>query len=58
MVISPDTVIISGNTDEYNSVDEIKTSLEQIDSFKKVTITSSNTDRSGKEVRFQLKVEL
>ena len=58
MVISPDTVIISGNTDEYNSVDEIKTSLEKIDSFKKVTITSSNTDRSGKEVRFQLKVEL
>lgn len=58
IVISPDTVLISGNTDEYNSVDEIKTRLEQIDSFKKVTITSSNTDRSGKEVRFQLKVEL
>ena len=58
MVISPDTVLLSGNTDTYNSVDDIKSKLEQIDYFKKVTINSSNTDRSGKEVRFQLKVEL
>lgn len=58
MVISPDTVLISGNTDTYNSVDDIKSKLEQIDYFKKVTINSSNIDRSGKEVRFQLKVEL
>jgi hypothetical protein len=39
-------------------VDDIKNRLEQIEYFKKVTISSSNTDRSGKEVRFQLKVEL
>jgi len=58
MVISPDTVLISGNTDTFNSVDDIKSKLEQIDIFKKVTISSANTDRSGKEVRFQLKVEL
>ncbi|UCD80769.1 MAG: PilN domain-containing protein, partial [Desulfobacterales bacterium] len=58
MVISPDTVLISGNTDTFKSVDDIKSRLEQIEYFKKVTISSSNTDRSGKEVRFQLKVEL
>jgi Tfp pilus assembly protein PilN len=58
MVISPDTVLISGNTDTYNSVDDIKSKLEKIDYFKKVTINSSNIDRSGQEVRFQLKVEL
>jgi type II secretory pathway component PulL len=58
MVISPDTVIISGNTDTYNSVDDIKSRLEQIDYFKNVTISSSKADRSGKEIRFQLKVEL
>jgi Tfp pilus assembly PilM family ATPase len=58
MVISPDTVLISGNTDTFKSVDDIKNRLEQIEFFKKVTISSSNTDRSGKEVRFQLKVEL
>jgi len=58
MVISPDTVLISGTTDTFNSVDDIKIKLEQIDFFKKVTISSANLDRSGKEVRFQLKVEL
>jgi Tfp pilus assembly PilM family ATPase/Tfp pilus assembly protein PilN len=58
MVISPDTVLISGNTDDFKSVDDIKGKLEQIDYFKKVTISSTNLDRSGKEVRFQLKVEL
>jgi Tfp pilus assembly protein PilN len=58
MVISPETVLISGNTDDFKSVDDIKGKLEQIDYFKKVTISSSNLDRSGKEVRFQLKVEL
>jgi general secretion pathway protein L len=58
MVVSPDTVLISGSTDTFKSVDDIKNRLEQIEYFKKVTISSSNTDRSGKEVRFQLKVEL
>ena len=58
MVISSETVLISGNTDEFKSVDDIKSKLEQIDFFKKVTINSTNLDRTGKEVRFQLKVEL
>jgi hypothetical protein len=39
-------------------VDDIKSKLEQIDFFKKVTINSANIDRSGKEVRFQLKAEM
>jgi Tfp pilus assembly protein PilN len=58
MVISPETVLISGNTDDFKSVDDIKGNLEKIELFKKVTINSTNLDRSGKEVRFQLKVEL
>jgi Tfp pilus assembly protein PilN len=58
MVISPETVLISGNTDTFNSVEEIKSNLEQIDFFKRVTISSTNKDRSGQEIRFQLKVEL
>ena len=58
LVISPETVLISGITDDYKSVDDIKGNLEQIEYFKKVTISSSNLDRSGKEVRFVLKVEL
>ena len=58
MVISPDSVIISGTTNTFEAVDDIKSKLEQVDIFKKVTINSTNKDRSGKEVRFQMKVEL
>ncbi len=58
MVISPDNVLISGTTDTFEAVDDIKSKLEQIDAFKKVTISSTNKDRSGKEVRFQMKVVL
>jgi general secretion pathway protein L len=58
MVISPDNVIITGTTDTFEAVDDIKSRLEQIDAFKKVTINSSNKDRSGKEIRFQMKVVL
>jgi general secretion pathway protein L len=58
MVISPETVLISGTTDTFNSVQDIKSNLEQIDFFKRVTISSTNKERSGKEIRFQLKVEL
>jgi len=58
MVISPDNVLISGTTATFEAVNDIKSKLEQIDAFKKVTISSTNKDRSGKEVRFQMKVAL
>jgi Tfp pilus assembly protein PilN len=58
LVIQPDNVIISGTTDTYNSVDNIKSRLEQIQHFEKVTISSSNIDRAGNEVRFMLKLDL
>jgi type II secretory pathway component PulL len=58
MVISDETVLISGNTDTFNSVEEIKSKLEQVDIFKKVTISSTSKDRTGKSIRFQLNVEL
>jgi type II secretory pathway component PulL len=58
MVISPETVMISGTTDDFDSPNDIKSQLEQVEFFKKVTISSTNLDRSGNEVRFVLKVEL
>jgi Tfp pilus assembly protein PilN len=58
MVLGPDSILISGNTAAFNYVDEIKGHLERVAGFKKVTISSANTDRSGKEVNFQLKVDL
>jgi len=57
LVIAADNTLISGQTGGYDSVDEVKNSLGRIPFFKKVTITSSNIDRSGKEVRFQIKAE-
>jgi hypothetical protein len=58
MVIGPETILISGTTAAFNAVDEIKGHLERIGEFKKVTISSANMDRTGKEVNFQLKVDL
>ena len=58
LVLGPDTILISGTTGGFNAVDEIKGHLERIPAFKKVTISSANTDRSGKEVNFQLKLDL
>ncbi len=57
LVIQPENVLISGTTDTFNSVDDIKGRLEQIQHFQKVTISSANIDRSGNEVQFMLKVE-
>ena len=58
LVIQPENVLISGTTDTYESVDTIKSRLESVQQFEKVTISSANLDRSGKEVQFVLKVEL
>jgi general secretion pathway protein L len=58
LVITPQNVLIAGNTGAFDSVEDIRGRLEQIDFFKKVSTSSSNMDRSGKEVRFVLKAEL
>ena len=58
MVISPGNVVMTGTTDTFEAVDAIKSKLEQVEEFKKVTISSTNKARSGKEVRFQMKVTL
>jgi general secretion pathway protein L len=58
MVMGPESILISGTTGGFNAVDEVKGHLERIAGFKKVTISSANTDRSGKDVNFQLKVDL
>jgi len=58
MVISQEDVLISGNTDTFNSVDDIQTRLEKIDLFKKVTINSTNKDQNENRIRFKMKVDL
>jgi general secretion pathway protein L len=58
LVIGSESVVISGDTDTFNAVDDIKSRLEQAAFFKKITITSANIDKAESRVRFKLKVHL
>ncbi len=58
LVVASESVLISGETDTFKSVDDIKSNLEKSTFFKNVTITSSNMEKSGNRVRFKLKVQL
>jgi type II secretory pathway component PulL len=57
MVIDPETVRISGNTDTFNTVDSIKSGLEPSIYFSSVTISSANLDRTGKRIQFEMKLQ-
>ena len=57
MVVDPDTVRISGETDTFNTVDSLKNGLEKSTYFSEVTISAANLDRSGKKVQFELKLQ-
>jgi len=57
-VLNDQKLMISGTTDTFNSVDEMKNRMEPAHIFKKVTISSVNKDRSGNRVRFKMQVEL
>lgn len=58
VVIARDNILISGHTDTFNSVDDIKSGLEKAPAFKEVTISSANLEKSGKWINFKLKVQL
>jgi general secretion pathway protein L len=57
LVVDPETVRMSGDTDTFNAVDTIKNRLEPSDYFSAVTITSANLDRTGKRVQFEIKLQ-
>jgi general secretion pathway protein L len=57
LVVGPESLSIDGNTDTFNTVDDIKNRLESATLFKKITISSANIDRTGNRVRFKLKGE-
>ncbi|MEJ2723975.1 MAG: PilN domain-containing protein, partial [Deltaproteobacteria bacterium] len=57
MVIDPETVQVSGDTDNFNTVDTLKGKLEPSRYFTTVTIASANLDRKGKRVEFDLKLQ-
>jgi len=58
LVVDMESVSIAGDTNRFNSVDDIKRGLEQSNLFNKVTISSANMNKSDNRVRFKLKVQL
>lgn len=58
LVIGPDNVTIAGDTSTFNSVDEMKSLLEKGRIFQKITISSANSDKTGKRIAFKLKLDL
>ncbi len=58
LVIDEDTVLISGDTDTFNAVDEIQNQLEGSTLFRRVTISSTNKDKNDNKIRFKMKVDL
>lgn len=58
LVASDQSILISGTTDSFNSVNDMKSRLEKNSLFKIVKINSANMDRFGKRVRFKIKINL
>ena len=58
IIIGSDSVLISGDTDTFNAVDDMKNGLEKGEAFKAVAISSANMDKSGDKVRFKLKITI
>jgi len=57
MVIDGEKVRISGDTDTFSTVDDLKNSLEPSDYFKSVTLGPANLDRTGKRVNFEISMQ-
>jgi general secretion pathway protein L len=53
-----ENILISGDTDTFNAVDEIKGRLEKSKLLKNITINSANLDAASNRVQFKLKVDL
>ena len=58
VVIGPDSILINGSTDTFNTVDDIKNRLVRLEVFKKVTISSANLEKTSNRVNFKLRVQL
>ncbi len=53
-----DSVLVSGHTDTFNAVDDIKGALSSSRIFREITISSANMDQSANRVQFRLKLEI
>ena len=57
MVVDQEGIQIRGTTDTFNTVDAIKKGLESSQMYGNVIIASANLDKTGKGVRFEIKMD-
>ncbi|MBF0467512.1 MAG: PilN domain-containing protein [Desulfamplus sp.] len=57
-LINEGRVVMGGSTDNFNTVDKMKTMIEKYDRFKSVTINSATADKNGNRVMFNFIIEL
>jgi len=51
-------LLLSGSTDNFNTVDNIKSKIESSDLFKNVSISSAAADKKGNRVNFKFIIEM
>lgn len=52
------SVLVTGNTDSFNTVDDIKGRLSQAEGLKEITINSANLEKATNRIQFKLKIDL
>jgi Tfp pilus assembly protein PilN len=58
LIISAENVQFTGTTATFNTVNDIKRYLEQLEFFQSVEISSANLDRTGNRVQFKIVADL
>lgn len=58
LVRGDSSLLISGHTGSFNTVDDIKGRLERVPGFKAITINSANLEKATNRVQFKLKIDL
>jgi general secretion pathway protein L len=56
--ISSEDLLVSGNADTFNAVDDIKSRIDKSEYFENVQISSASQEKSGKRINFKLKAQL
>jgi Tfp pilus assembly protein PilN len=58
LILGKESLQFSGNTGNFNTINDIQSRLEPVPFFKKVMISTASVDRSGKQVRFKINADL
>ncbi len=58
LVMDEDNVLLSGDTDTFNAVDDMQNRLQGSAHFKKVVISSTNKESKGNRIQFKLRIDL